>query len=220
MGLRFFDILDPVVEKITDNITNITIGDVSFSYICLKMIGAPSTIDCILRLGVTNCKNVLFIGSVGSLDPSINIGDIVVPMFSVTGDGASRFLNKNLEDEFGKKQYPDEVITTKLKKIVDKIGVVNKHLVGNYSVDTIFAQFPHIDYMLNLGCNVVEMETASLFKAAKICNISATALFVVSDCTVTKKSLYSGRTEVDVSNKYKSRYEFVPNIIRELFKEI
>lgn len=51
--------------------------------------------DYILSLGVTKCKNLVFLGSSGSLDENIKISDIVVPKYSICGDGASRYLNKN-----------------------------------------------------------------------------------------------------------------------------
>jgi len=42
----------------------------------------------------------------------------------------------------------------------------------NYSIDTVIAQFAHIDTILNMKCNVIEMETAAAFRAANISNIS------------------------------------------------
>ena len=59
-------------------------------------------------------------GSAGSLDENIKIGDIVVPKYSVCGDGASRYLNKNLGDEFLKNEYPTESFTNNLINILNK----------------------------------------------------------------------------------------------------
>ena len=65
--------------------------------------------DFILSLGVTKCKNIVFLGSAGSLDESIKIGEIVIPKYSICGDGASRYLNINLEDEFFNIIYDEEL---------------------------------------------------------------------------------------------------------------
>ena len=97
---------DIIVTKISDKLYNIKKGDIEFTFIELKRMGAPMMMEEVLPLGVSNCKNLIFIGSVGSLDKSIGIGDLAVPMYSVCGDGACRYLNDSLEDEFGKKQYP------------------------------------------------------------------------------------------------------------------
>lgn len=65
-------------------------------------IGAPVLMDVALALGLTACKRLIFIGSVGSLTPEIGIGDVVVPEYSICGDGASRYLADSLaKDCFG-----------------------------------------------------------------------------------------------------------------------
>ena len=213
-----FDNLGFKVEQVSEKVYNFYRDDVSFSYIELKRIGAPGIMDFILSLGVTKCKNLVFLGSAGSLDENIKIGDIVVPMYSISGDGASRYLNKNLEDEFLKKEYPSKDFTDKLIDVL-KSKNVKYHNVPNFSIDTVFAQFYHIDKILELGSKTIEMETAMLFKCNELLNINVTALFCISDNTVLNKSLYSGRTEKEKEYRYKIRYEVIPDIIIELFKE-
>ena len=214
-----FDNYNFKVEQIGDKIFNFYRDDISFSYIELKGIGAPVIMDYVLSLGVTKCKNLLFIGSVGSLDNNIKIGDLVVPEYSICGDGAARYLNDNLEDELFKKEYPSKDITNKLLDIL-KRNNVDYHYVPNFCTDSIFAQFYHVDKILELGSKTIEMETACLFKCASILDLSATALFCVSDSTVANKSVYSGRTEEEQEHRHKVRYDVMPNIIIELFKEM
>lgn len=217
-GVDMFENIAIKIEKINDKLYNIYGDDFEFSFIQLKAIGAPVMLDQVLALGVTQCKNLLFIGSVGSLDEDINIGDIVIPKYSICGDGASRYLNKDLEDDFGKEFYPSDNYTKKLLNILDNTNEVNYHYVPNFSTDTIFAQFAHIDFMLSKGAKTIEMETAVLFKCKDILNINTTAMFCVSDNTVTKKSLYSGRTEEEREYRHKVRREIIPQIIKRLFK--
>ena len=173
--------------------------------------------DFILSLGVTKCANLIFLGSAGSLDEKINIEDIVVPKYSICGDGASRYLNKNLEDEFLKNKYPSEEFTKKLIDVLNK-NKLRYHYVPNYSIDTVFAQFYHIDKILELGAKTIEMETAVLFKCNELLKINVTALFCISDNTLQNKSLYSGRTEEENDYRHKVRYDIIPNIIIDLFK--
>lgn len=213
-----FDNLDFKIEQVSEKIYNFYRDDISFSYIELKRIGAPGIMDFILSLGVTKCKNLVFLGSAGSLDENIKIGDIVIPKYSICGDGASRYLNKNLEDEFLKKEYPSKEITNKLIDILKK-EKVKYHNVPNYSIDTVFAQFYHIDKILELGAKTIEMETSLLFKCNDLLKINVTALFCISDNTILNKSLYSGRTKEETEYKYKIRYEVIPKIVVELFKK-
>lgn len=212
-----FDNMGFKVEQVSRKVYNLYRDDVSFSFVELKRIGAPSVIDYVLSLGVTKCKNIIFLGSAGSLDKNIKVGDIIIPEYSICGDGASRYLNKNLEDELFKKEYPSKEYTNKLLKILDDKRL-NYHYVPNYSVDTVFMQFYHIDKILEMGAKVIEMETAALFKCNEVLNKNVTALFCVSDNTVLNKSLYSGRTEEEEIYRHKVRYEIIPEIILEMFK--
>lgn len=213
-----FDGLNFEEEQVNDKVFNFYSDDLSFSYIELKRIGAPGIMDFILSLGVTKCKNVIFLGSAGSLDESIKIGEIVIPKYSICGDGASRYLNINLEDEFLKKEYPSKIFTNDLIDIL-KESNIKYHYVPNYSIDTVFAQFYHIDKILDLGAKTIEMETACLFKCCNLMNINATALFCISDNTILNKSLYSGRTDEENDYRHKIRYELIPKIVIDLFKK-
>lgn len=212
-----FDNMNLRVEQINERVYNFYGDDVSFSFIELRRMGAPFMVDFSLSLGVTKCKNIIFLGSVGSLDENIKIGDLVIPEYSICGDGASRYLNDNLEDELFKKEYPSKEYTNKLINILKEKNLTY-HQVPNYSVDTIFMQFYHIDKILELGAKVIEMETAALFKCNEKLKKNVTALFCVSDNTVLSKSLYSGRTEEDEIYRHKVRYEIIPEIIVEMFK--
>lgn len=216
-GHDMFENLNFEVEQVSEKVFNFYRKDLSFSFIELKRIGAPGIMDFILSLGVTECKKLVFLGSAGSLDENIKIGDIVIPQYSICGDGASRYLNKDLEDEFLKKQYPTEKFTNDLIDILKEENI-RYHYVPNFSIDTVFAQFYHIDKILELGAKVIEMETANLFKCNRLLNINVTALFCISDNTILNKSLYSGRTEKENEYRHKIRYEMVPNIIIELLK--
>lgn len=213
-----FDNFDFEIVQTSEKVFNFYSDNISFSYIELKRIGAPSVMDFVLSLGVTKCKNLVFLGSAGSLDENIKIGDIVVPEYSICGDGASRYLNSDLEDEFLKKKYPSSEFTDKLLEILNKKNI-NYHYVPNYSIDTIFAQFYHVDKILEQGAKTIEMETANLFKCNELLKINVTALFCISDNTLLNKSLYSGRTEEENNYRHKIRYETIPEIVVELLKK-
>jgi len=197
-------------------------GDKHYTYIKTG-IGAPVLMDVVLGLGLTECENIVFIGSVGALSKEIRIGDIVIPEYSVCGDGASRYIkNTSLinNDVFGERAYPDKELLRVTKNITNLIcehNNVNWHIGNNFSIDTIFAQFSHIDEIVGMGCNVIEMETAAAFEAASVAGIPMVALFSVSDNTVTKQSLVSGRTENDMAYRRFVRRELFPQIISEIF---
>ena len=211
------------VTKLTDKLYNIKNNKTEFTFIELRRMGAPMMMEECLSLGVSKCKNLIFIGSAGSINEDIGIGDLVIPTYSICGDGACRYLNDNLEDEFGKKQYPTPQLTEKLINLTKeecKRENVNFHNVPNFSLDTMFAQFPYIDNIKNMKCQTLEMETAVLFKCAKITKINTTALFCVSDNTVANKSLFSGRSDEENAYRYNVRYNVMPKILFRLIEDL
>jgi len=192
------------------------------TYIVTGM-GASNVNDIVLALGCTPCKKIIFIGSVGALDKNIGIGDIVIPEYSICGDGACRYLtNKKLteNDTFGEKNHPNkelfEKIISKTREITGK-NSVHYHIGKNFSVDIIIAQFAHIDEIIGMDCNCIEMETSALFKSAEICAINAAAVFSVSDNTILKKSLLSGMTKEEIDYEKNTRKNILTKIVIESF---
>lgn len=199
-------------------------SEMSMTYIRTG-IGAPVLMDALLSLGVTKCQKVIFVGSVGALDEKMEIGDIVIPEYSVCGDGASRYLAAETlrgSDVFGEKAFPDRGFTqTVLKHTEEQCSQrqARYHTGINFSVDTVFAQFNHLDEIMGMGCNTIEMETAAAFRAAEIAGLSIAAIFSVSDNTMQNKSLISGRSEKDHAYRWKVRRELFPQIILNAFRD-
>ena len=214
---NIFDEFSDRIEEVGKNVYNVYGKGFEFSFIEVKNIGAPSIVEYVLPLGLTKCEKLLFIGSAGTLDKSIKIGDLVVPVFSYNGVGVCRYFNDNLEDDFENKYYPNNQLNNDLINAIKKIGY-KYHNVINYSVDTIFAQFAHIEHIVELGAKTIEMETSTMFRCADMLNIASAALFCVSDSTLKNKSLYSGRTEEDKKIKYYIREKIIPRIVIETFK--
>lgn len=205
------------VEQVSDKVFNVYGDDFEFSFIEIRNIGASAIIEEVLPLGITKCKRILFIGSVGALEKSINIGDLVVPLYSYNGVGVTRYLNDNMKDDFEYKYYPSQTMSDKIIRSVRNMGL-GVHNCVNYSVDTIVAQFPHLSHIVDLGCATLEMETSSLFKCCELMGIEASALFVVSDNTMKNKSLYGGRKEEDKMKKKKARDEYVPKVVIDVLR--
>jgi purine-nucleoside phosphorylase len=204
------DIFANQVDSITQvlynhhlKIWNVVIKDKAITYI-VTGVGAPKVIETVLTLGCTACENIIFIGSVGGLAKEFLIGDIVIPEYSICGDGSCRYLtNTRLSENdcFGQKYYPNKELYEKIvlrTELIAKENNVNWHIGKNYSVDTVIAQFAHLDEIIDMGCNCIEMETAVLFKSADICGIKSGAVFSVSDNTLLNKSLLSGRSKEEV----------------------
>ena len=207
------------IEQIGEKTYNIYGSNFEFSFVEIDSIGAPATVEFVLTLGATKCNQLVFIGSAGSLDQNINIGDLVIPEYSINGVGACRYLSKNLSDDFGQKYYPSKMLSQKLfdcaKQVCPNKTIFN---VPNFSVDTVFAQFAHIEHIISLGAKTIEMETSALFKCAEMANIQTSAIFCISDNSIEKKSLFSGRNEQERELRKSIRQNIIPQIVINLFK--
>ena len=202
------------VDRITP-ITKNVLYDVQYNgqpiSIVRSGIGAPQSGDAVLALGCTACERIFFAGSVGGLRSDIKIGDLMLPEFTYSGDGFSRYLEPDFPatDCILERIAPDETLSLAVSRSVtllaEEAGVA-VHTGPVFSTDSILAQFRKLDYIANeLGCIGIEMETAAVFKAARMVGIQAAALFSVSDVPVSSKSLYAGRSQEEVDYRKEIR---------------
>jgi purine-nucleoside phosphorylase len=174
-------------------------------------IGAPQTGDVVLALGCTPCERIWFAGSIGGLKADMHIGDLAVPSFSYAGDGFCRYLQPGFpgEDTFLERVFPDADLSARVTRAVEPLaqaGGVALYTGAIFCTDSILAEFSRLDEMINrLGCIGIEMETAAVFKAARLVGIRAAALFSVSDVPVRNQSLYAGRPEEEKVRRRETR---------------
>lgn len=186
--------------------------------------GAPMVMDALLLLGLGKVEQILFISSVGALSEKIRVGDILLPQTSSCGDGAGRYLSDDpWGDNYGEKQTPDALMVRRLADVTEKI--CQKHSVpwhyGNtFCVDTIAAQYNHLEKIIARGYDSVDMESAVAFKAARMMGVPAAAILHVSDNSVLDQSLMSLRDSHE-GRIYRSfvRKEILPKIVHALFFE-
>ena len=174
-------------------------------------IGAPQAGDTTLALGCTPCKRIFFAGSVGGLRPDVRIGDLMMPAFSYSGDGFCRYLQPGFPtgDCFLERIAPDEVLSLALSRAATPLAAeagTTIHSGPVFCIDSILAQFGRLDYLVTeLGCIGIEMETAAVFKAARLVGIQAAALFSVSDVPVRRQTLYAGRSREEKEHRKETR---------------
>lgn len=203
---------------------NIPCGGAEITYVKTGY-GAPVVLDAVLLLGMTECKNALFLSSVGALSEKFGIGDILIPRYCVCGDGASRYISAegDLSDVFGEKAYPDSEALDRLADIAEKCcrdRGARWHFGETFCADTIAAQGKYIEKMINLGCDSVDMESAVFLKSAKAAGISAAAIMQVTDNVLLNKSLFSDNIgEEEREYRRYVRRETISEIIKKYFHE-
>ncbi|MDU1411919.1 MAG: hypothetical protein E6929_03810 [Clostridium sp.] len=217
----FDDYVDEIIEVSKGTVFNVKYNSIKFTLIRTPM-SAAFVGDTILGLSVTNCKKVIFVGSVGGLDINMKIGDVIIPEYSVCGEGFSRFLTPDLKDCFGEKYYADKELNSQLFTIANKfVHAPNKIWSGKvFSIDTILGEYININKIVNLNCNCIEMETSAFFNAAQLCNLNASALLMVIDNTVSGNSLLTLLSDEEKKLKHYGKFNTIPKILLETLTKI
>ena len=191
-----------------------------FTYIVCG-VGACLCADIVMALQNTKCERILFLGSAGSLDSKIDIGDIGIPDEVICGDGASRYMQEDLLiDLFGKR-----ICTTKglhkqiliaAQESAERCGVKSFGGVG-ISVESIFSQYQHLSYFDSLQCSYIDMEASAFLVAATKADIKSAIVFCISDNVKHEEPLYSVSRERTNFRK-EIRRRVMPQIICTFLK--
>jgi len=181
-------------------------------YLHIKLnIGAPNIIDFCLACNDLNCDKFVFIGSAGSLVPEIKIGDVIIPEYSISGEGASLYLYEKLNpSNMYKKAYASSELNQEIRKICDNQNIKTIDAVP-ISMDSIMCEYQHLSEFKEMGANVIEMETAAFFNAMNAIGKPASAILVISDnSSVGQHLIDSGE---DTRKKYRAARTCVQDIL-------
>ena len=152
----------------------------SYLYIQLR-VGAPNIVDFCLSCHSANCAKFVFVGSVGSLIPELEIGDVIIPTCSISGNGATLYLDDKLGPEkMFERTYSSPELNAELSRVCTSVALTTKNAMP-ISVDSVACEYAHLDKFRQMGATLIEMETATFFKAMQIIGKPASALLVVSD---------------------------------------
>lgn len=149
-------------------------------------------------ISVVEPKAVLFLGLCGAVHPSLVVGDFILPIASIRGEGVtSHFLPT---------QVP-ALPTFKIQKFVSEI-IVKRGF--DYRTGTIHCtDFRFWEFDSRFKANLieervlaVEMETAGLFVSCFVSKVSVGALLLVSDCPMRKGGIKTSSSAKEVFKKY------------------
>lgn len=181
-----------------------------YLYVQLK-IGAPNMIDFCLSCSDLNCDKFVFIGSVGALVPEIKLGDIIIPEYAISGDGASLYLYDKLDaNNMFTRAYANQQLNHEIENIC-KMQNINIVKAVPISVDSVMCEYQHLDEFKNMGANVIEMESATFFNSMNLIGKSAAAVLIVSDNSSVGQHLIGSDT--DMRDKYHNARKLFKNIL-------
>lgn len=180
-------------------------------------VGACNLVDYLLICGELQFKKLIFIGSVGALNEKFDLGDICTPTYSIAGTLANTYLKDSLKDYVPfERVYPDKSYIAQVMELVRNSGYTIKEGVV-FCTDSIMMEYTHLDEIKALGADLIEMETATFYAIAKMMDIPAVAILIVSDNSATGIPI-AGRTE-EMQKVYEySKFVVLPDIIYKITK--
>jgi len=158
--------------------------------------GGCNMLDYLLICGELQFKKLIFIGAVGALKESFNIGDICTPSYSVAGTLANTYLKDSIKDYVPfEKIYPDEEYVNRIIQLAKESNyTIRKASV--FCTDSIAMEYTHLDEIKAFDTDLIEMETSTFYAIASLMQIPAIALLVVSDNSATGVPLVGRGEEV------------------------
>lgn len=137
---------------------------------------APDTAITTEILCGGGAENLIRIGSCGSLQQGIEIGDLVIVTGALRGDGASRYY---VAENFS--TVADPAIVSALKKAADDLHV-RCHLGWIFTTDALFQETPELIQQLNEQQVLsIDMVTSTFLTIAQVRGKKAGAVLAVSD---------------------------------------
>lgn len=151
--------------------------------------GAPNVFDNLLLLRNIDSPYI-FLGSAGSLNENVHEGDIFIPDYSISGDGASLYFEKKLDTtNFFNIMFFSAEIKQCIESILKNINLSYKN-GGVYSTDSLMGEYYHIQEIMKFGVSCIEQETASFGKCMKIMEKKGFPILVISDSLISGINYY------------------------------
>jgi uridine phosphorylase len=139
-------------------------------------IGAPAAVTVFEELVALGVKKFISIGSAGTLQKDIRIGDLIVCERAIRDEGTSHHYLKP-----SKYAYASKELTIKIKKTLDSLKC--KYTAGtSWTIDAPYREtLAEARQYQKEGVATVEMEASALFAVAQYRKVELGALFTISD---------------------------------------
>ena len=183
----------PMPSATADGITMINFG-----------MGSPNAATLMDLLSAIEPKAVLFLGKCGGLKKKNQLGDLVLPIAAIRGDGTSNDY------------MPAEVPALPAFALQRAVSTMIRDLGHDYWTGTVYTTNRRVwehdeafkEYLRTLRCMAIDMETATIFAAGFANRIPCGALLLVSDQPMIPEGVKTEASDARVSS------EFVENHIQ------
>jgi uridine phosphorylase len=163
-------------------------------------VGSPVASDCTYYLRFTPCRNIIYTGMIGALQPEIRVGDIIVPTAALRGEGALKY--------FIDEAYPavaDFMLLRTISAVLENVfreTETGLHYGPIYTTDSFAAETKEfLEEWSARRLLGIEMETSAIYTLASLYGMKAASIHIVSDNPVMEKSFFDKLGEEDLEKR-------------------
>lgn len=160
--------------------------------------GSASAATCMDLLSAIKPKGVLFLGKCGGLKRKNEVGDLVLPIAAIRGEGTSNDY------------FPPEVPALPSFALQKAISTTIRDFKEDYWTGTVYTTNRRVwehdekfkDYLHTIRAMAIDMETATIFTVGFANNIPTGALLLISDQPMTPEGVKTDKSDIAVTSKY------------------
>lgn len=164
--------------------------------------GSPNAATVMDLLGSIHPKAALFLGKCGGIKKKNNVGDLILPIAAIRGEGTSNDY------------LPQEVPALPAFSLQKAISTTITQHGHNYWTGTVFTTNRRVwehdetfkEYLRSTRCMAVDMETATIFVAGFANEIPTGALLLVSDQPMIPDGIKTAESDKKVSSMFVSEH--------------
>jgi AMP nucleosidase len=174
---------------------NVTAEDITLINFGMGSANAATVMDL---LGAIEPNAVLFLGKCGGLKKKNDIGDLILPIAAIRGEGTSSDY------------FPPEVPALPAFNLQKAISTTIRNHERDYWTGTVYTTNRRVwehdeqfkDYLRHIRAMAVDMETATLFSVGFYNEIPTGALLLVSDQPMIPEGIKTARSDKKVTQEY------------------
>jgi len=160
--------------------------------------GSPNAATVMDLLSPAMPKAALFLGKCGGLKKKNRLGDLILPIAAIRGEGTS--------DDY----LPPKVPALPAFQLQRGVSTMIRDLGHDYWTGTVFTTNRRVwefdqdfkAYLRTLRCMAIDMETATIFAAGFANRIPSGALLLVSDQPMIPEGVKTAESDAEVRAKY------------------
>jgi AMP nucleosidase len=176
-----------------------TAGDITMINFGMGSANAATVMDL---LGAVDPKAVLFLGKCGGLKKKNELGDLILPIAAIRGDGTSNDY------------LPPEVPALPAFNLQRAVSHVIRTMGRDYWTGTVFSTNRRVwehdekfkEYLRLTRSMAIDMETATLFTVGFANGISTGALLLVSDQPMISEGVKTQKSDRMVTEKFAKKH--------------